>query len=179
MKLKRGQRFGMLVVQSWNEQRKAWSCQCDCGGNTHARAWALKNGKHSRCSCGKTATRPATRLPNELGVKREIMRLYQKAAQKRGYDFLLSEEQFIALIKDRCYYCDSKPEMVLNYYKHAKERNFRHNGIDRLDNSIGYTNTNSVSCCKVCNNAKAGLTVEDFKTWIQKVHTSFIIKGDK
>jgi hypothetical protein len=171
MKLQAGQKFGMLTVTEWDRQRKAWLCKCDCGGMTYARAHGLRSGKHTRCKCGKTAIRAISRLPDELGVKREIMRQYQKAAQRRGYEFSLTEEQFTLLLGQRCHYCNSEPIMILNYYKHAKERNFRHNGIDRVNNHLGYTADNSVSCCKICNNAKAELSVVEFMLWIRKIHT--------
>ena len=176
MKLQTGQKFGMLTILKWDRQRKAWLCQCDCGGATHARTWALKSGRHTRCGCGKNAPRLQTRLLDNLGAKREILRFYRKAAKKRGYEFLLSEEQFIKLIGERCYYCNSAPDMVLNYYKHAKSRGFCHNGVDRLDNKMGYTVNNSVTCCKICNNAKASLSIEEFKIWIRKIHAYFVAK---
>lgn len=176
MKLQTGQKFGLLTVIEWDRQRKAWMCSCKCGGKTYARSYSLKNGKHTRCGCGRTASRLKIRLPDELGAKREIMRLYKKAASKRGYEFLLTEAQFVQLISDRCYYCNVEPGMILNYYKNAKERGFRHNGVDRLDNSMGYTLHNSVSCCKICNNAKSILSIEEFKIWIRKIHAHFVAR---
>lgn len=170
MKLKSGDRFGMLTIVKWNRQRKAWLCGCDCGGETYARAWALKTGRHRRCSCGQTISRPHRRLPDNLGAKREIMRLYQKAAKKRGYSFELNEEKFIQLLEQPCWYCKTKPSMVLNYYNHAKDRGFRHSGVDRVNNNIGYTVDNSVPCCKICNNAKSTLSLEEWKTWIKQVY---------
>lgn len=35
-------------------------------------------------------------------------------------------------------------------------------GIDRIDNSLGYTKENCQSCCKVCNIMCGRLTVEQF-----------------
>jgi hypothetical protein len=42
---------------------------------------------------------------------------------------------------------------------------FLHNGIDRLDNALGYTTANSVPCCKPCNQAKNDRSVDEFRDW--------------
>jgi hypothetical protein len=43
-------------------------------------------------------------------------------------------------------------------------------GIDRVDNSLGYTLENSVPCCTRCNIAKGTLTLEDFKEHVKKMY---------
>ena len=45
------------------------------------------------------------------------------------------------LLDKECYYC--------HYYKKEEV-----NGIDRVDNTKGYTKENSVSCCEMCNRIK-------------------------
>lgn len=49
---------------------------------------------------------------------------------------------------------------------------FKYNGVDRVDNSIGYTDDNCVSCCKICNNSKSALDLSEWKKWIEKVYLS-------
>jgi hypothetical protein len=46
-------------------------------------------------------------------------------------------------------------------------------GVDRVDNTKGYTLANSVPCCKVCNRMKMAMTKDDFLTHIRKVHSHF------
>ena len=66
---------------------------------------------------------------------------YIKSATKRGYNITIDFDRFSALVQAPCYYCGhSIPEET--------------NGIDRLDNSIGYINDNCVSCCWTCNRMK-------------------------
>ena len=43
------------------------------------------------------------------------------------------------------------------------------NGIDRIDSCIGYTKSNCVSCCEICNKAKRNLTIKEFTDWIKKL----------
>ena len=45
-----------------------------------------------------------------------------------------------------------------------------YNGIDRLDNSVGYTKENCVPCYKMCNYAKNKFTMEEFLIWINRVY---------
>ena len=44
------------------------------------------------------------------------------------------------------------------------------NGIDRINNSVGYTEKNSVPCCGTCNVAKGQMTLAEFKLWIARIH---------
>lgn len=51
-----GQRFGMLTAIGYvavdDSRRKAWKCQCDCGGVTYVATHKLRSGKAKACSCG-------------------------------------------------------------------------------------------------------------------------------
>jgi 5-methylcytosine-specific restriction endonuclease McrA len=64
------------------------------------------------------------------------------AAKRRGIEFSLSQEDFLAIIGGaRCHYCGGPlPD-------------FGH-GIDRKDSASGYTKDNVVPCCYVCNTVK-------------------------
>ena len=66
---------------------------------------------------------------------------YKRSATKRGYLFLLDYDEFCDLVSQPCYYCD---KIDLPY-----------NGIDRIDNSMGYELNNCVPCCCVCNRMKS------------------------
>lgn len=74
---------------------------------------------------------------------------YKKRADEHGYDFDLTNEEFRELVESDCYYCGCKRGKILN-------------GIDRLDNSIGYTKENTVPACKMCNNMKNTLNESTF-----------------
>jgi hypothetical protein len=47
-------------------------------------------------------------------------------------------------------------------------------GIDRRDNELGYTVTNSVPCCPACNVAKAKMNEAEFRAWIIAVHANYV-----
>lgn len=46
----------------------------------------------------------------------------------------------------------------------------KHNGIDRLNSSIGYEVDNCVPCCYICNRAKAQLDDKTFLNHITKIY---------
>lgn len=80
-------------------------------------------------------------------------------AKQRGKLWGLTHEQAYRLIIGDCIYCGHKPSW-------PKTRN----GIDRYNNSIGYTPENSVSCCFSCNSAKGTRSFHEFREWINKVY---------
>jgi hypothetical protein len=63
---------------------------------------------------------------------------YEFAADRRGYVFSLAFDEFVSIFHGYCAYCGMSDSR----------------GIDRVDNSIGYTKENSVSCCEMCNKMK-------------------------
>jgi len=91
---------------------------------------------------------------------RYIYNAYKKASLDRNYSFELSREVFTKLILSPCLYCgktksNSRKDKLTGdplYY----------NGVDRMDNTCGYTDDNSVACCNVCNYMKRDQTVKEF-----------------
>lgn len=81
---------------------------------------------------------------------------YVSGAKSRGYSFELSYEQFMEFWNKPCYFCGSEIKTV---------------GIDRLDNSLGYTLDNCAPCCEVCNKMKKILSVETFLLQCKKIAT--------
>lgn len=81
--------------------------------------------------------------------------------QARGHEWALDYGQFQRVIAQDCAYCGTPP---LQKYQGRRAFNgpVLHNGIDRKDNSLGYTVENSVPCCRWCNYAKRERTVEEF-----------------
>jgi hypothetical protein len=86
------------------------------------------------------------------------LKMYRFNGKKDGNCWELSNEAARALFVSSCHYCEHAPDFS------------KLNGIDRLDNAIGYTAENSVSCCWVCNRNKGTLSYSDFVNWVCKVH---------
>ena len=82
---------------------------------------------------------------------------YQYSANTKNLVFELTYETFIELVSTACHYCGIVQD----------ERGF--NGIDRLDSAQGYTATNCVSCCQMCNYIKGSLSAEVFVQRIEHI----------
>ena len=65
---------------------------------------------------------------------------------------MIDETEFVSITNKPCHYCGKEGP----------------NGIDRVDNKIGYTTQNCKPCCKHCNYVKGALSVKDFNTWKQR-----------
>jgi hypothetical protein len=79
---------------------------------------------------------------------RKSLASYKQNARIRGVGWSLTDEQVWHFFKQPCFYCD----------KHAAP----FNGIDRYDNSIGYTFDNCVPCCTACNMSKGEWSAPTF-----------------
>jgi hypothetical protein len=79
-------------------------------------------------------------------------------ARRRKLPFFLTEEEYLKLISNPCYYCGESLEKEMG------------GGLDRIDNAknIGYTISNVLPCCTRCNQSRQDhFTVEEFKVMIQ------------
>jgi hypothetical protein len=104
---------------------------------------------------------------DEDAARGAVLKSYQNSAKKRNLVFELTDGQFLELTKQDCWYCGTGPAQI-RYAENSKkkqkvsDRYCFYNGVDRLDNIIGYTINNSVPCCGKCNKMKMVLPVEDF-----------------
>ena len=62
-----------------------------------------------------------------------------------------------------CHYCSVLPERVVIAKSFGEV--VRHGGVDRPDNSLGYSDGNMVPCCEKCNKGKNNNTVDGFLFW--------------
>ncbi|KKM82442.1 hypothetical protein LCGC14_1319520 [marine sediment metagenome] len=162
-----GQRFGKLVAikDVGRQNRKAiWKCKCDCGNDTEVVAASLHSGRTKSCGCYRNETRT---LPKGEAAKNGILREYKRHAKERKLDWRLTENQFNRITKENCFYCGVEPAQIR---KPSKSNGvYVYNGIDRMDNTKGYTEDNCVTCCGRCNRAKDTMPFEEFVEWIFRV----------
>ena len=171
-----GKKFGRLTVIEHKSRDEGYVCECECGNITVARTHSLKTGKHKSCGC-LSKEKVATRFYKGYGVSalNGIYKNYKKSANKRGYSFELDKEEFEKLIKQQCQYCGKLESMTWKSNKKVIiDDVYKYNGVDRVNNRLGYTSSNCVSCCDICNNSKSTLTVEDWREWIVRLYTEFI-----
>lgn len=169
-----GQRFGRLVaikrVPKPNHLKGNstwWLCQCDCGNTKEFRAGSITNGETKSCGC-------INKKSIGESVFNDIVGSYRRHAKKKGIPFELTNDYFECLTKEKCFYCGEIPSRT----KKSKYNNgdYIYNGIDRIDNSLGYVDGNVVSCCTTCNLAKRAMSMNEFTSWINKVYNNLILK---
>lgn len=166
-----GKKFGKFTVIGYNKASKKYIVKCECGEVREYTSSILKNpNRGNGCfKCIQKQPRLHKRLPEDTALKRSVLDNYKRAAERRGYNFNLTEEEFFSLIISDCYYCGTSLSMVNNEQK-CRGRILLYNGVDRKDNSIGYDKENCVPCCKICNNSKASLTLEEWNAWITRIY---------
>lgn len=175
-----GKVYGRLKIQSLERIVNSCGdnvyyalCSCECGNNKSILIASLRKGRSRSCGClqkecaAKIALK--TKLPlGESPINSEYAD-YRKSAKNRGHDFNLSKEEFRSLIFQNCFYCGDTPSRkIQTRYSH-------HNdfiicaGVDRRDNTSGYTVNNCVPCCEKCNRMKLCLTEEEFINHVRKI----------
>lgn len=129
-----------------------WLCICICGKEKAIETSDLKKGSIKSCGCKrKLLQREAKYIKDGLAAFNSLYGNYKRiCARDRKLEFSLSREEFKLLTSQNCYYCNKEPSQI----KKSKISFYKYNGIDRVDNSKGYTKNNSVSCCGECNKSK-------------------------
>src|ERR1035437_824954 len=80
-----------------------------------------------------------------------------ESAGKRGLTFTLTMEDIEELlVEKKCFYCEKR-----GTYTHDTQDKgvIRSCGIDRVNNTEGYTKINCVPCCKMCNRTKGAMLI--------------------
>lgn len=174
-----GQRFGRLSVIRYvgtASGKSAWECLCDCGETTVAASNKLKGGVVVSCGCRMREV--MREYPGARGFRSwpgrtptsAVAVLYGKykgQAKHRGLPFEIGPERFAELIALPCRYCGIEPSQVAKGFS-DRASPILYNGIDRIDNGIGYTEDNCASCCGTCNMAKRNMGEEEFLAWIER-----------
>jgi hypothetical protein len=163
----KGRKFGFLTFDGEYKKGKyrntLWKSTCVCGNIVWApwyeyKGSLKKKGKRS-CGCAKRGLTP------EEAAKSYCIKTYQENAKSRGLPFELTLNQFIKLAEANCFYCNSRPTNIAK----SKYGIFLYNGIDRVNNSLGYTIDNCVTSCKVCNKIKAKLSKAEFYELVENI----------
>lgn len=167
-----GKRFGRLLViarEGMNHGHATWLCRCDCGSDAVVLGNHLRFGLTTSCGCFR---REVASLPPGEASFNVVLRNIKRNARIRGVEFHLSDDDVRELLTRPCHYCGQEPSQGGGVAATRQlNGNFLYNGLDRMDNSCGYTADNVVPCCGVCNRAKLTMTVEEFHTWVERVHT--------
>ncbi|CAB4125206.1 Cytidine and deoxycytidylate deaminase domain containing protein [uncultured Caudovirales phage] len=146
---------------------------CDCGVSREVSKSSLSKGASVSCGCLKTENLKKNGIKGKIlkpfkeVALNKILSSYNISASSRGHTFLLSKEEFEYLINQSCKYCGDKSSNTCSIEN--REGSYKYNGIDRIDNNIGYEINNVVTCCTTCNRMKNTLGIENFFEHVQKI----------
>lgn len=175
-----GHIFGKLLVirrdfSSRKDHNPHWLCKCECGGETIVSISSLKKGETVSCGCFRLEQ---TKLrAKNLNIKNQgesalqsVKYTYKYNADKRDIEFKLTDEDFESFIFADCGYCGAGPSnKSKNRYGNG---DIIYNGIDRIDNAIGYEKSNCITCCHNCNRAKSKMSYKEFIKWIENIYNN-------
>lgn len=113
-------------------------------------------------------------------------RRYKKRAKEQNILFDLSLEDFVKISSNNCFYCNAKPSEKFDLYTQRIKESIvfdykiteevfetyigKSNGIDRVDNTVGYVKTNCTACCWHCNRLKSASSKTKFLAHIKKIY---------
>lgn len=168
-----GDRYGRWLVTAQGPTKlktptstsnTTWVCLCECGNTKTVAQAHLVKGSSRSCGCLQRLMQqyvnhhPNPTGPSRMALMNEVRNSYIQSARKRQLSWEIRSGDFYTLIQDPCIYCGL-----------VSEDSSQFNGLDRVDNSVGYAMCNVVTCCKTCNYAKHTMQLSDFLAWITKV----------
>ena len=159
-----GWRFGRLfvveragVIKNGRRVNVIWQCQCDCERLVQMTTQDLRQGNATSCRRGECHPRGR---PRGMAMAWVAYKRYRHNARSRGLEFAIAFEQFVRETQRNCAYCGAAPQLeMLRAHSNGA---YIYNGLDRVDNWLGYQLNNLVACCKLCNKRKGKLPVEVF-----------------
>lgn len=147
----------IITKISNNKERIYYLCECkNCHKLNEIRNDSIKNRFACKYCIGNWRKENFNKLYKDLSPK-DIRHKYihfKCNAKVRNISFDLTKEEVQNICEQSCFYCGK----------------LRCLGIDRLDNSKGYTIDNCVPCCGCCNKMKMDLTPTFFFEQIKKIY---------
>ena len=177
-----GKKFGRVTVLKLHGSiprkgrgggERTWLCRCECGNEFVVMGKSLRSGNTQSCGCLRLERlRDAIMLPKNQALKSLTVNAAKANAIRNGREWNIPEEIAIELMLENCFYCGGEPEGNM-------KGKFRYNGLDRVDNSKGYTLDNVVPCCMHCNRAKRTRSLDEFLSWVERVYQHSVLERNK
>lgn len=169
-KIKPGDKFGHLTAIRFipklsEKDTSQWECFCSCGKTVNVRSYSLLHGRTQSCGCKSNEIRHASFLEKGIILDHIVAKInrwfhyYTKSAKERGLDFTIDLDFFRNTVTKDCWYCGAPAEL--------QKRKF--NGLDRMQNDLGYTPENCLPCCWICNKRKSASNYDEFRDWVTTV----------
>lgn len=160
-----GKKSGKLTILKRDESRMGepggarWICLCECGEIRSYPAHPLKIGAIKSCGCIQRRT------DQEVYYTK-----YKGNAEAKHREFSLTIDEFWNIVTQDCYLCGAHPTLRRTSSKGNGGHKIIVNGIDRMDNTKGYTVENSRPCCSMCNRSKMDHDLDKWRNWLRRAY---------
>lgn len=148
--------------------RKVVTCLCECGITKEISLYNIIKERTKSCGCYALEViqkRKNNSYPSSFNA---LYYEYKIRSKKRNITFNLTKDEFMILIKSKCHYCGEFPNKKFHRNDYSDITIF--NGIDRVDNQLGYVTDNCVACCEKCNFMKGTLPKNSFLEQVNKIY---------
>ena len=176
--------IGDAPLQRLNNKKQtplvSFTCLCDCGSIICIPRCRLITGNTKSCGCLKQeTTKENIKEAHKANIKYTPHIFSAKCVWWSSYTDGISFEDFYPLSQQNCFYCNSKPQNLYNwfatqnkiksYLQNINDGNFIYNGLDRINSNLDHNINNVVSCCYICNMAKTDLSILDYLQHLQDI----------
>ena len=177
-----GKKFGKLTVLRPSrrdaDSRSYYMCKCECNDeNSEIEVYRnhLASSHTTSCGCNHKEIRAITKYTPQMSSIMSAFRYYS--------DGDLTVKQFVSLATKDCHYCGCKASRVVNNRKNRKllskaekkKAEWIYNGLDAVDPSKPHNLDNVVPCCLDCNIAKMKKTQDEFKQWLTRTYSHYVL----
>lgn len=140
-----------------NKRKGYVLAQCICGKTKEVRGRTIRNGQSKNCGCtNNKQSKGKQRIPGTNSALRVVYSNYSRKATRMNWEFELDILSLEKITSQNCYYCGQEPKNRMQRHSYI----YYYNGIDRVDNSRGYTKDNIVPCCSICNTKKGAISLD-------------------
>jgi hypothetical protein len=187
-----GCKFDKLTVLNFIDISKnrqvIWNCLCVCGNKRALKASRLVSGNATHCGCLRIEK--SYKLPGAAAWNSKWRHFLTDSCNSRNLPNQFSKEDFVKITSKKCFYCNKEPKPYSPYANERGEIRPSHklittqetidrswikiNGIDRVNNEVGYLTNNSVPCCWECNQMKGSLPFYEWCGFIDKFRAGFM-----
>lgn len=141
--------------------KRCYTCKIDKQIKQFYRQKGTKDGFRGNCKSCQYTPRPISVDPKE-SLHRMLYRSCGHSAIARKLSFELTLIEHKQLISQNCVYCGRAPASFNPRKKKSVEAYIFKNGIDRIDNEVGYEPSNCAAACQQCNYGRQDYSVTEF-----------------
>lgn len=178
-------RLTIIKILNFRKEKRSTFvlCKCECGTQKELSYQLVKSNKTKSCGCLRAETSKKhltgqtwSRKEKGSGGLNRVFMTIKNNAKQRNLSFTLTKAEVKFYTSKNCSYCDKSPKtlattspkaMTIEGLKHSE---YLYNGLDRVNNNLGYELNNIVACCGLCNWMKKDLSKKDFIFHIKTIY---------